>query len=79
MRIVDLPPYNPELNPCEQMWDIVKDDTCNQIFPNIEALRETIRLTLQRFWDDAQSVIRLIGRDWFLPQLNAMPKTLESC
>ena len=78
VRIVDLPPYNPELNPCEQMWDIVKDDTCNQIFPNIEALRETIRLTLQRFWEDAQSVIRLIGRDWFLPQLNAMPKTTES-
>jgi transposase len=78
VRIVDLPPYNPELNPCEQMWDIVKDDTSNQIFATIEALRETIQLTLQRFWDDAQSVIRLIGRDWFLPQLNAMPKTVES-
>jgi transposase len=78
VRIVDLPPYNPELNPCEQMWDIVKDDTCNQIFPSIAALRERIGGTLQRFWDDAQSVIRLIGRDWFLLQLNAMPKTRES-
>ena len=54
---------------------IVKDDICNQIFPSIEALRERIGWTLQRFWDDAQSVIRLIGRDWFLLQLNAMPKT----
>jgi len=31
VRIVDLSPYSPELNPCEQMWDIVKDDTSNQV------------------------------------------------
>jgi transposase len=27
VRIIDLPPYNPELNPCEQLWDVIKDDT----------------------------------------------------
>jgi len=78
VRIVDLPPYSPELNPCEQMWDIVKDHTCNQVFPNVAALRHRMRDTLQRYWEDAKSVLQLIGRDWLLVQLNAMRKTRMS-
>jgi transposase len=72
VRIIDLPPYSPELNPCEQMWDIIKDDTCNQVHGTIEALRERIATTLRRYWEDAQSVLRLIGRQWLMVQLNAM-------
>ena len=75
VRIVDLPPYSPELNPCEQMWDIVKDDTCNQVFDSVAALRDCMRETLQRYWEDAQAVLRLIGRDWLLAQLNATRKS----
>jgi putative transposase len=78
VRIVDLPPYSPELNPCEQMWDVVKDDTCNQVFETVHALRERMRTTLQRYWEDAKSVLRLIGRDWLLVQLNATPKSALS-
>ncbi|MEO5912965.1 MAG: transposase [Luteolibacter sp.] len=40
VRIIDLTPYSPELNPCEQLWDIVKDDIGNRVFETIEALRE---------------------------------------
>jgi hypothetical protein len=79
VRIVDLPPYSPELNPCEQMWDVVKDETCNQVFATVAALREAMRITLQRFWNDTQSVLRLIGRDWLLAQLNSTPKSQMSC
>lgn len=74
VRIVDLPPYSPELNPCEQMWDIVKDETCNQVFTSVTALRDRMRPTLQGYWEDAQCVLRLIGRHWLLVQLNAMRK-----
>lgn len=75
VRIVDLPPYSPELNPCEQMWDIVKDETCNQVFATVAALRGRMRSTLQRYWEDTQSVLRLIGRDWLMVQLNATRKS----
>ena len=78
VRIVDLPPYSPELNPCEQMWDIVKDETCNQVFPNVAALRDRMRDTLKRYWEDAKSVLRLIGRDWLMLQLNATQKNHQS-
>ena len=42
VRVIDLPPYCPELNPCEQLWDILKDDIANQVFPSIRKLRDTI-------------------------------------
>ncbi len=75
VRIIDLPPYSPELNPCEQMWDLIKDDTCNQIHATGDALRERMSTTLRRYWEDPASVLRLIGRDWFLVQLNATRKS----
>lgn len=78
VRLVDLPPYSPELNPCEQFWDLLKDDVCNQVYKNVRALRRAMKTTLRRFWDEAASVLRLIGRDWLQVQLNAINKTQQS-
>ena len=74
VRIVDLPPYSPELNPCEQLWDIVKEETCNRVFPTVRALRKQMSHPLRRYWEDTAAVLRLIGRDWLLAELNATPK-----
>jgi transposase len=78
VRIIDLPPYCPELNPCEQLWDILKDDLANQIFPNIQKLRAGMKATLRRYWESTSTVLRLIGRPWFTVQLNASPKSQMS-
>ncbi len=78
VRIIDLPPYSPELNPCEQLWDIVKDDIGNQVFETIEKLREAMLPTLKRYWNDATAVLRLVGRDWMLFQANVSPKNRVS-
>jgi transposase len=71
VRIIDLPPYTPELNPCEQLWDLVKDELANRIYATITTLRAAMQATLRRFWDDPGAVLRLIGRDWLQVQLNA--------
>lgn len=78
VRVIDLPPYSPELNPCEQLWDIIKDSTCNQIHATVGALRQAMAATLRRYWEDAESVLHLIGRDWFLVELNATRKSRVS-
>lgn len=70
VRLIELPPYSPELNPCEQLWDIIKDATANRVHATVADLRAAMRATLRRYWEDAASVLRLIGRDWFLAQLN---------
>ena len=76
--LIALPPYSPELNPCEQLWDILKDDTCNRVHATVGALRNAMGATLRRYWEDAAAVLRLIGRDWFLAELNATRKSQVS-
>jgi transposase len=78
VRIIDLPPYCPELNPCEQLWDLVKDGIGNKVFDTIEELREATLPILKRYWNDAAAVLRLVGRGWLLDQVNASNKTAVS-
>ena len=75
VRVIDRPPYCPEWNPCEQLWDILKDDLANQVFPSIQKLRAGMKDTRRRFRESASTVLSLIGRDWFTAQLNASPKS----
>ena len=78
VRIVNLPAYNPELNPCEQLWDMIKDGIGNRVFPTVEALREAMLPELERFWNDTAAVLRLVGRPWLLDQANATHSRWES-
>lgn len=75
VRIIDLPPYSPELNPCEQLWDLIKDRLGNRIFETIEQLRDATVPILQEWWTNAESVLSLIGRPWLQDQANASHKT----
>ena len=74
VRIVGLPPYSPELNPCGQLWDIVKRDIGNRVFWTVRELRDAIVPTLRSYWEDAGAVLRLVGREWLLHQANGSRK-----
>ncbi len=73
---MSLPPYSPELNPCEQLWDVLKgtEGFSNALFESMENFRKALWSGLQRFWDDAQVVLSLIGRPWLQSQANATAK-----
>ena len=38
--LLNLPPYSPELNPCEQVWAHIKKRYKNQTFTSMEALKD---------------------------------------
>lgn len=73
LHIVSLPPYSPELNPCEQLWDVLKDTEgfANGLFKSIKKLREALLPGLRRFWEDSVRVLSLVGRPWLHDQANA--------
>ena len=71
VRIIDLPPYSPELNPGEQLWDMIKDEIGNRVFPTIRELLQATLPALQRFWQEPARVLRLVGRAWLLDQANS--------
>ena len=72
VHVVSLPPYSPELNPCEQLWDVLKDSEgfANAIFESIDKLRAALLPGLRRFWEDSSLVLSLVGRPWMHNQAN---------
>ena len=73
-----LPTYSPELNPCEQARDMIRDETGNRVFKTITELRKAALPALQRFWNDAGAVLRLVGRPWLALQANVLQPMQKS-
>ena len=55
IKLLFLPPYCPELNPAEKMWDRIKRTFTNKLFHSLEQLSLFIENTVNTI--DKQSVI----------------------
>jgi hypothetical protein len=68
VRLIALPPYRPELNPVEKLWDQLKDRLCNRVCANLASLEAVMTEFLRGFWQDARRVVGLIGGGWLRAQ-----------
>lgn len=77
IHIVSLPAYSPELNPCEQLWDVLKDTEgfANKLFKTINKLRAALLPGMRRYWENAALVLSLVGRPWLHDQANSSAKS----
>ena len=64
IHIVRLPPYSPELNPIEKLWDLIQDQIANKLWPTIERLDQVVGLHLQDWWECPEKVLSLFGKGW---------------
>ena len=64
VHVVKLPPYSPELNAIEKLWDLIQDQTANKLWPTIKRLDEVVALHLKDWWETPQKVISLFGNGW---------------
>lgn len=46
IKLINIPPYSPELNPCEQIWKYIKQRYKNQLFKNMEELKAWLHKTV---------------------------------
>ena len=69
--VVRQPPYSPELNPVERLWDMLRDALCNRSWASLEDLLEAATRWLRDFWEDPRRIFSLIGQGWMLNQANA--------
>ena len=65
------PPYSPELNPVEKLWDMLRDSLCNRRWASLDELMDAATRWLKSFWLSAHRIISLIGDGWMLHQANA--------
>ena len=65
------PPYCPEVNPTEKIWDQLKGAVCNRVFGTIEALQEGMLPKLREFRENPLGLSSLIGNNWLRHKVNA--------
>ena len=49
VALVFLPPYSPELNPIERLWEAIKAEMANELYPTMEALVENVASILNSY------------------------------
>ena len=64
VRLVCLPPYSPELNPIEPLWDQVKDRVANEVWATLEQIEAAITEVLAPYWQELERVRSLLGDTW---------------
>jgi hypothetical protein len=70
IHLLSLPPYSPQLNPVEGLWDQTQDVTCNQHFTNLDHLEEVLTQALRPFGETPARVLSLVHH-WLHDQANA--------
>lgn len=67
--LLNIPPYTPELNPCEQVWAHIKTRFKNQVFNTMEKLREWLVQRVQSM--DQQTILSITANHRYIKQFNA--------
>jgi len=66
IHLVALPPYSPELNPIEQLWDQVAVSYANRVYKTLDEIEEDITCALRPFWESRRKVLQLLGAGNYL-------------
>ena len=65
MRLVLLPPYSPEINPAEHIWDALREDCIgNTVFASLEAADQALSKGLRSLESDHERMQSLTGFNW---------------
>ena len=65
VTIIKLPPYSPELNPIEQVWQWLRqNELANRCFQGYEDIVEQCSRAWNNFIGDIERVKSLCTRDW---------------
>lgn len=70
MELAALPPYCPDLNPQEQVWEELREKAFgNRVFASLKAVTDAAARGLQRIEANPEALKRLAGREWILESL----------
>lgn len=67
MRLEALPPYSPQLNPVEHVWDEIREKWfTNEVFNSLEAVEDRLVEALVALENDRELVASATGFDWII-------------
>ena len=68
-----LPPYAPELNPVERVFEEIRRRVEGRVYPDLATKQAVVEAYLQELAADPARVQRLCGWDWLLAAFAALP------
>lgn len=70
LRLLPLPPYAPELNPVEHLWDELREKAFhNRVFDSIDALEDPLEASLRTLENDHDRVRSIVAWPWIINSL----------
>ena len=70
LRLLKLPPYSPELNPVENVWDEIREKFFhNKVFESLDALETHLLVALNQMEHDPQRVQSIVAWPWIIKAL----------
>jgi DDE superfamily endonuclease len=68
--LLPLPPYAPELNPIEHVWDEIREKSFhNRVFKSIDALTKHLAVTLKKAEDTPEILRAIVAWPWIINAL----------
>jgi len=78
LAFVGLPPYSPELNPAERLFEEIRRRVEGRVYATLDAKAADVQAFLEEFDADPARVRRLCGWDWINAAMAALPEPLEN-
>jgi len=70
LQLVPLPPYSPELNPIEHVWDDLREKSFhNRVFESLDALENHLEMSLREMKCDHERVCPIVAWPWIINAL----------
>jgi transposase len=70
LRLLSLPPYSPELNPVEHIWDDLREkEFHNRVFDSIDSLEDHLEKTLHDMEHDHERIHSIVAWPWIINAL----------
>jgi hypothetical protein len=70
MVLIKLPPYSPELNPVENLWDELREKFFgNVVFDSLDALEIHLEASLKKFESQCDKIHSIVAWPWIINSL----------
>lgn len=62
--VENLPPYSPELNPCERFFEELRRVLKSRVCVSVKEVENIILTALKHYWDNPDAVVKLTYWEW---------------